>query len=139
MSGIIGALSNNGAGIAQLQLERLDFAGARFGSAAAMSDILAAMLWSAGVHVDGVPDNPYPAKILNLSWRCGPCAASEQTVVNRLTALHVLIVASAGNEGGPVEAPANCSGVAAVAGIRHIGTKVDSAVSVPMWRCQPGG
>jgi serine protease len=36
----------------------------------------------------------------------------------------VLIVASAGNDGGPVDSPANCPGVLAVGGLRHAGTKV---------------
>ena len=36
----------------------------------------------------------------------------------------MLIVASAGNDGGPVDSPANCPGVLAVAGLRHAGTKV---------------
>ena len=31
------------------------------------SDIIAAMAWAAGLHVDGVPDNPYPARIINMS------------------------------------------------------------------------
>jgi serine protease len=34
------------------------------------------------------------------------------------------VVVSVGNEGGPVSAPANCSGVLGVAGLRHAGTKV---------------
>ena len=36
----------------------------------------------------------------------------------------VLVVASAGNENGPVDAPGNCPGVLAVAGLRNVGTKV---------------
>ena len=36
----------------------------------------------------------------------------------------VLVVASAGNESGPVDIPANCPGVLAVAGLRNVGTKV---------------
>jgi serine protease len=54
----------------------------------------------------------------------------------------VLIVVSAGNENGPVDAPANCPGVAAVAGLRHVGTKVgyssfgpEVAVSAPAGNC----
>jgi len=31
---------------------------------------------------------------------------------------------SAGNEGGPVDVPANCAGAVAVTGLRHVGTKV---------------
>jgi serine protease len=63
-------------------------------------------------------------------------------VVSQLTALGVLVVVSAGNEGGPVEAPADCAGVAAVAGLRQAGTKVgysnlgpQVAVSAPAGNC----
>jgi serine protease len=45
-------------------------------------------------------------------------------VVTALNALGVLIVASAGNASGPVDAPANCPGVLGVAGLRNVGTKV---------------
>jgi serine protease len=46
------------------------------------------------------------------------------TAANDITAHGVLIVASAGNEGTSVGDPANCPGVMAVVGVRHIGTKV---------------
>ena len=36
----------------------------------------------------------------------------------------MLIIASAGNESGPVDIPGNCQGVLAVAGLRNVGTKV---------------
>src|SRR6185437_14091536 len=36
----------------------------------------------------------------------------------------VIIVTAAGNEGGPIDAPANCSGVLSVVGLRASGTKV---------------
>jgi serine protease len=54
----------------------------------------------------------------------------------------VLIVASAGNETGPVDAPGNCAGVLAVAGLRNVGTKVgyssfgaEVSVAAPAGNC----
>jgi len=47
-----------------------------------------------------------------------------QSAIATLTAMGVLVVASAGNQSGPVDAPGNCSGVLAVAGLRNVGTKV---------------
>jgi serine protease len=54
----------------------------------------------------------------------------------------VLVVVSAGNETGPVDAPANCSGVMAVAGLRNVGTKVgyssfgpEVGISAPAGNC----
>ncbi len=90
------------------------------------ADIQAAMRWAAGISVPGVPDNPNPAKVLNLSLGGGgACSASYQSAVNEVLARGVVIVAAAGNSaGGPVSAPASCAGVIAVAGLRHAGTKV---------------
>jgi serine protease len=89
------------------------------------SDIIVGMRWAAGFAVDGVPPNPTPAKILNLSLGgTGKCSAAYQIVMTELTAADVLVVASAGNDSGPVGSPANCPGVLAVAGLRHVGTKV---------------
>ena len=88
------------------------------------SDILAAMAWAAGMHVEGVPDNRYPAQIINMSLGApGSCPQDYQQLIDELSAAGVLVVVSAGNEGGPVDAPANCAGVAGVAGLREVGTK----------------
>jgi serine protease len=104
------------------------------------------MLWAAGIPVSGVPNNPYPARIENMSLGgTGSCPPLYADVIGQLTAKGVLVVASAGNEGGPVEAPANCAGVAAVAGLRHAGTKVgysslgpEVALSAPAGNCPTG-
>ena len=92
------------------------------------SDIIKAMLWAAGIPVpvgNAQITNPNPAKIINMSLGgTGTCPSSYQDAVDQITAMGVLIVASAGNEGGPVDAPANCKGVVAVAGLRNAGTKV---------------
>jgi serine protease len=89
------------------------------------SDVVAAMRWAAGLAVGGVVNNPYPAAVLNLSLGAAqPCSITEQDAVTEIQARGVVIVASAGNTGGPVSAPANCQGVIAVAGLRHLGTKV---------------
>jgi serine protease len=126
VAGILGAITNNGAGIAGttwntqiLPVRALGVCGG------ADSEIIAGMLWAAGVAVAGAPSNPNPARVINLSLGgTGPCPLSWQDAIDQVTAMGVLIVASAGNEGGPVDAPANCSGVAGVAGLRHVGTKV---------------
>src|SRR5262249_9164795 len=89
------------------------------------SDIIPAMRWAAGLAVTGVPINPYPAKIIKLSFGGdGVCSSAYQSVIQGLAQLGVLVVASAGNSGGPVDSPANCPGVVGVAGLRHAGTKV---------------
>jgi serine protease len=126
VAGILGAITDNATGVAGLTWNSWILPVRALGKCGGDdSDIEAAMLWAAGIHVDGVPDNPYPAKIENLSIGAeGSCPASYQDIIDQLTQLGVLIVASAGNEGGLVAAPANCPGVAAIAGLRQAGTKV---------------
>jgi len=90
-----------------------------------VSDIAAAITWAYGGAVSGVPTNPHPARIINLSLGAAePCSQTEQTAVSAATAANVLVIAAAGNDGGPVNAPANCTGVLSVAGVREAGTKV---------------
>lgn len=126
VAGVIAARSNNGEGIAGvawnawvLPVRVLGKCGGRD------SDIMAAMRWAGGLEVPGIPTNPYPAKVINLSLGgSGVCTNAYQSIASELAARGVLIVASAGNEGGSVSAPANCAGVLGVTGVRHAGTKV---------------
>jgi serine protease len=91
--------------------------------------------------VAGVTDNPTPARILNLSLGSdGACEPSYRDVIGELTARKVLAVVSAGNEGTTVSSPANCPGVAAVAAIRHAGSKVGfSSLGPEVTIAAPGG
>ena len=106
------------------------------------SDIQAAMLWAAGFAVPGVPNNPYPASVLNLSLGgAGACSQSYATVLAKVSGKAVVVVA-AGNESGPVDKPANCDGVLAVSGLRHQGEKVgyssfgkEVGISAPAGNC----
>ena len=106
------------------------------------SDIQAAMRWAAGLHVPGVPDNPTPARVLNLSLGgTGACSPSYQAVVDELAARGVVVVAAAGNSTGlAVNTPANCRGIIGVAAIRHAGTKVGfSDLGPEIAMAAPGG
>jgi serine protease len=142
VAGILAALSDNDAGIAGLNWSGWLLPVRVLGKCGGYdSDILAAMAWAAGMHVDGVPDNPYPARIINMSLgAAGSCPASYQQLIDQLVQLGVLVVVSAGNEGGPVDAPANCAGVAAVAAVRQVGTKVGfSSLGPEIALSAPGG
>jgi serine protease len=90
------------------------------------ADIIAGMRWAAGLAVDGVPANPHPARVINMSLgSTGSCNAAYQAAVDEITAAGTLIVAAAGNSaGGPVGVPGNCRGVLTVLALRHAGTKV---------------
>ncbi len=124
--GILGALTNNDVGIAGMTWDSYLLPVRALGKCGGYdSDIIAGMEWAAGMTTNGVPDNPNPASIINLSLGgSGACPTDYADAVSTLTQMGVLIVASAGNASGPVEAPANCAGVLGVAGLRNVGTKV---------------
>jgi serine protease len=156
--GVFGAIANNDVGIAGMTWGPWILPVRALGKGGGYdSDIIAGIEWAAGMPVtnpDGapVPDNPYPADIINLSLGgSGTCPSDYQSALAQVTQLGVLVVASAGNGGSPgvsapVEAPANCSvdvpGVVAVVGLRNVGTKVgyssfgpEASVAAPAGNC----
>lgn len=144
VAGIIGAATNNSIGMASVGRNVMILPVRVLGKCVGYdSDIQAGMQWAAGISVPGVPANPTPAKVINLSLGGGTgCTTAYQTVVNQIIANNVTIVASAGNEGLAVAAPAGCTGVIAVAGVRHAGTKVgysslgpEVSISAPAGNC----
>ncbi len=126
VAGLVAAVTDNAAGIAGAAWSSLVLPVRVLGKCGGFdSDIIAGMRWAAGLSVSGVPANPTPAAIINLSLGGdGACTAAYQAAVDEITARGVLVVVSAGNDGGAVNSPANCNGVLGVAGIRHAGTKV---------------
>jgi serine protease len=124
--GVLGALTNNSVGIAGMTWNPYLLPVRALGKCGGLdSDIIVGIQWAVGLSISGVPDNPYPADIINLSLGGkGSCPSSYQSLLKTLSKMGVLVVASAGNASGPVDIPANCPGVLAVAGLRNIGTKV---------------
>ena len=142
VAGMIGALTNNTIGVAGLSWNSFILPVRVLGKCGGTdSDIIAGMRWAAGLHIDGIADNPTPARILNLSLGAtSPCEPSYLDVIQELTAMKVLVVISAGNEGTVVSSPANCPGVAAIAAIRHAGSKVGfSNLGPEVTIAAPGG
>ena len=142
--GILGALTNNSVGVAGMTWNPYLLPVRALGKCGGYdSDIITGMQWAAGMSITGVPDNPYPADIINLSLGgAGACLPPYTDVIATLSGMGVLIVASAGNASGPVDAPANCPGVLGVAGLRNPGTKVgyssfgpELAVGAPAGNC----
>ena len=127
VAGIIGARGGNGMGIvgtadlARVQPVRvLGRCGGR------TSDIADAIIWAAGGHVDGVPDNTYPAKIINMSLgTVSTCPAAYQRAIDIARSKGAIVVAAAGN--GNTDAskytPANCMGVITVGATTKAGTR----------------
>ncbi len=144
--GVLGAVSSNDTGIAGMTWQPYILPVRALGKCGGYdSDIIAGIEWAAGLSVAGVPDNPFPADIINLSLGGSSgesCPASYQSVVTTLSAMGVLIVVSAGNESGPVDVPANCKGVLGVVGLRNVGTKVgysslgpEAGIAAPAGNC----
>ncbi|UNK49118.1 S8 family serine peptidase [Lysobacter sp. S4-A87] len=81
------------------------------------SDINDAIVWASGGHVDGVPDNPYPAEVINMSLGgSGSCDAPTQAAIDSAVSRGTTIVVAAGNDNGDVSShsPANCQNVITV-------------------------
>ena len=84
------------------------------------ADLLDSIAWAAGISVDGVPDNPNPAKVINMSISGGlfTCGADLQKIINRVIEKGIFIVAAAGNNfHKPLLEPANCNGVFSVGAV----------------------
>ena len=82
------------------------------------SDIIDAMRWAAGLAVPGVPANPNPARVINMSLGGpGACASAYQAAVDEVLAAGAVIVVAAGNEAQDARGvtPASCNGVITVA------------------------
>ena len=125
VSGAFAARTNNNAGLAGVNwATRLLPVRVSGMCGADMIDIIDGMRWAAGLATTGVPTNPNPAKVINVSFgskeSCGP---AYQAVINELRTAGVVVVAAAGNEHTGVARPANCQNVVSVAALNRDGFK----------------
>jgi len=121
VAGTIGEVTNNATGMA----------GAAYGAKVLpvrvlghcggyTSDIADGIVWAAGGHVEGVPDNQHPAQIINMSLGGGGvCTAGDITgqAIAQANSLGATVVVAAGNsdyDAGSFS-PASCPGVITVA------------------------
>jgi serine protease len=87
-----------------------------------VKDLIDAMAWSAGLSVEGLPQNSYPAKVINISLAGGAkvCRPALQSMVDQLNDKGVFVVAAAGNNfGQALQEPANCNGVLSVGAVNQ--------------------
>lgn len=133
VSGYIGAATNNSIGIAGVGWQVMVLPVRVLGRCGGYdSDIVAGMRWAGGVSdnvgVNTVVNvrNPNPARVLNMSLgSAGTCSSAYREAIAELRAAGVTTVVASGNDTGQaVSTPANCPGALAVAGIRHLGSKV---------------
>lgn len=91
------------------------------------SDIVSAMRWAAGLKVYGLPINPNPVKVINLSlggtalW----CPQTYQDAIDEIVDAGVTIVVAAGNEQHNValSTPANCKNIIVVGAVNRTGNR----------------
>jgi serine protease len=147
VAGIVGAATNNGIGIAGTGRDVMVLPVRVMGVCGGVdSDIIAAMRWAAGLTSDvggGISVvNTHPAKVINMSLGSSTaCSPAYIEVLQALNTAGVTVVVAAGNEEGlATGSPANCPGALAVAGLRHIGTKVGfSSMGPEVAIAAPGG
>lgn len=90
------------------------------------SDIADAITWASGGSVTGVPANPNPAEVINMSLGgAGTCSATYQNAINGAVNRGSTVVVAAGNDNMNVSnaVPANCSNVIAVASTTRTGAR----------------
>ncbi|MEI2455866.1 S8 family peptidase [Lysobacter firmicutimachus] len=140
VAGTIAAVSNNSLGVAGVahgaKVQPVRVLGKCGGWS---SDIIDAVTWASGGTVDGVPANPTPAEVINLSLGgSGACSVAWQTAFDGARARGTTVVVAAGNSGADVDgfSPANCNNIVAVSAVgptgalasySNFGVKVDVA------------
>ena len=129
VAGTVAALGNNALGVsgvapgAKLVIARV--LGACGGM---MSDISDAVVWASGGTVSGVPANPSPANVINMSLGGGaPCTSTPdmQAAINSARSRNTTVVVAAGNSNADAAnfTPASCTGAIAVAATGDGGTR----------------
>ncbi|MET3931942.1 serine protease [Lysobacter sp. OAE881] len=140
VSGTIAEVTNNGIGGAGVAYDAKVVPVRVLGRCGGYtSDINDAIVWAAGGHIDGVPDNPNPAEVINMSLGGShACDADTQAAIDKAVSLGATVVVAAGNDNADVvgHSPASCARVVAVgatgysgqrAGYSNYGSGVDVA------------
>lgn len=127
VAGTVAAVTNNSTGVAgtafNAKVVPVRVLGRCGGNT---SDIADAITWASGGTVAGVPANPNPAEVINLSLGgSGTCSATYQNAINGAVSRGTTVVVAAGNSNVNVSGavPANCPNVVAVAATTSTGSR----------------
>lgn len=129
VAGTIAADTNNGLGVAGVARDAKILPVRVLGQCGGTNlDIADGIEWAAGVHVDNVPDNPNPAKVINMSLGgVGPCDARYAEAIANARKQGATVVVAAGNSDMDASnfTPANCEGVISVAAVNRLGARAN--------------
>ncbi|MGQ0600954.1 MAG: S8 family serine peptidase [Anaerolineales bacterium] len=129
VAGTIGASTNNSVGVSGINWNSLILPVRVLGKCGGFtSDIADGIRWAAGLPVSLVPNNPNPARVINMSLGGGgACGSSYQNAINAATTAGTLVIVAAGNSNLNASGftPANCNNVVTVASNDRNGNKAD--------------
>ncbi|MFP3992257.1 S8 family serine peptidase [Streptomyces sp. E11-3] len=128
VAGTIAATANNAKGVAGVaygaKVQHVRVLGKCGGSSA---DIADAITWASGGSVPGVPANPNPSKVINLSLggASSTCPTVYRNAINGAVSRGTTVVVAAGNSNADVSGftPANCANVINVAATSREGNR----------------
>ena len=127
VAGTIGSNANNGVGVTGINwLSPLMFVRVLGKCGGYTSDSNDAIRWAAGLAVSGLPLNPNPVRVINMSLGAAiPCETSTQSAIDAAVAAGVVVVVAAGNSNvnAANSSPGGCNGVITVAASRKDGGK----------------
>ncbi|MSS46691.1 S8 family serine peptidase [Cutibacterium sp. WCA-380-WT-3A] len=128
VAGIIGASTNNGEGVAGAAPAAKILPVRALGHCGGTDvDIADGITWASGGKVPGVPTNPHPAKVINLSLggSASYCPVSYQRAIDGAVSRGSTIVVAAGNEARDASksTPANCGNVVVVGATGETGAQ----------------
>lgn len=128
VAGTIAAVTGNSLGVAGIAYNAkiVPVRAAGVDGYNAHSDSIDAIVWASGGHVAGVPANPNPAEVVNVSLgSVMACTPAWQAGIDAAVANGAVVVAAAGNDNNDVSKnlPAGCNNVVAVAATDKNGAK----------------
>lgn len=125
VAGTVAAVTNNGTGVAGVAYGAKVVPVRVLGKCGGYtSDIADGIIWASGGTVSGVPANPNPAKVINMSLGgSGACDTTTQAAINSARSRGTVLVIAAGNDNSNANNfnPGNCAGVVNVASVNRSG------------------
>ena len=119
VAGTIAAATNNASGVSGVAFgSRIQPVRVLAACGGTLADIADAIAWASGGPVAGVPANPTPSKVINMSLGgSGTCGATYQNAIDAAVARGTTVVVAAGNSNADASGfqPASCTSTVVVA------------------------